>query len=489
MRLVAHDLSKSYGGITVLSSATMEIERGEIRAVVGENGAGKSTLIRILSGAVAPDTGHVSIDGQPLRLGDPRSIRHQGVSVVYQEFTLVPDLTVAENVFLGRESGGVLLRSGAMIRDAQRILDDLGVVLDANQVVRHLSVAHQQMVEIVRALAVEARMLILDEPSATLAPSDVERLFRVLRRLQARGIAVIYVSHRLEEVFAIADSITVLRDGRHVITGPIAAFTRESLIRHMVGRDVTEEFPPRTSARGNVLFELDRLASPPRFIEASFSVREGEIVGMAGLVGAGRSSVALAAVGAIAAKGDVRVAGTRVHFRSPQEAIARGVAYVTEDRKGRGLFPLLGVDENIAVTHLSCFTTAGLLSRARARAHTRIAVRAFDIRAAHIAQPVYTLSGGNQQKSLIARYLVRPPRVLIIDEPTRGIDVGARIEIYRTLNRLTAEGLAILMISSDLPEVLGMSDRIIVMRTGRTVGELTRAEATAERVLSLATAP
>jgi ABC-type sugar transport system ATPase subunit len=489
MRLVARDLSKSYGGITVLSSAMMEIERGEIRAVVGENGAGKSTLIRILTGAVAPDTGHVSIDGQPLRLGDPRSIRHQGVSVVYQEFTLVPDLTVAENVFLGRESGGVLLRSGAMIREAQRILDDLGVALDANDVVRHLSVAHQQMVEIARALAVEAKVLILDEPSATLAPSDVERLFRVVRRLQARGIAVIYVSHKLDEVFAIADSITVLRDGHHVITGPVAAFTRESLIRHMVGRDVTEEFPPRTSARGNVLFEVDRLASPPRFIEASFSVREGEIVGMAGLVGAGRSSVALAAVGAIPAQGDVRVAGRRVHFRSPQAAIARGVAYVTEDRKGRGLFPLLGVDENIAVTHLSHFTTAGLLSRARERAQTRIAVRTFDIRAAHMAQPMYTLSGGNQQKSLIARYLVRPPRVLIIDEPTRGVDVGARIEIYRTLNRLTAEGLAILMISSDLPEVLGMSDRIIVMRTGRTVGELTRAEATAERVLSLATAP
>jgi ABC-type sugar transport system ATPase subunit len=342
------------------------------------------------------------------------------------------------------------------------------------------------MVEIARALAIDARVVILDEPSATLTGPEVGRLFQTLRRLRAQGLGIIYVSHRLEEIFEIADSVTVLRDGRHVVTAPVSTLTRDTLIRHMVGRDVSEEFPTRRSEPGLDVLELRRCAAPPRFTDVSLSVRAGEILGVAGLVGAGRTSMALGAIGAIPSSGVVRVAGRPLRFRSPADAIRSGVAYVTEDRKGRGLFPLLGLDENITVTHLSSLARAGLLSPARQRAAVERAIREFDIRAARPSQTAGTLSGGNQQKSLVARYLVTPPRVLILDEPTRGVDVGARAEIYATMNRLTTSGLGILMISSDLPEVLGMADRIVVMREGRTVGELSRAEATAERVMALA---
>ena len=486
MLLSARHLTKAFGGVTVLNDLDLDVAAGEIRAVVGENGAGKSTLIKILTGAVEPERGDVRLEGAPLPLGRPLATRDRGVSVVYQEFTLIPDLSVAENVFLGREQGGFWLSRFSMQRQAQAVLDDLGVRLDARAPVRTLSVAHQQMVEIARALVTDARVLILDEPSATLTTTEVVALFATLRRLRSKGLGIVYVSHRLDEIFALADSATVLRDGRHVVTAPIATFSRETLIRHMVGRDVSEEFPPRQSQPGAVVLELSELAAPPRFTNVSLTVQAGEIVGVAGLVGAGRTSMALATAGGLRASGSVRVAGARVSFRSPAEAIGRGVAYVTEDRKGRGVFPLLGLDENITVTHLAHLVRAGLLSRHRYQPRVLQAIRDFDIRAVHPGQLAGTLSGGNQQKALVARYLVEPPRVLILDEPTRGVDVGARSEIYRAMNRLTAAGLGILMISSDLPEVLGMSDRIVVMRGGRTVAELSRADATAERVMALA---
>jgi ribose transport system ATP-binding protein len=486
--LSARQLSKSYGGVTVLAGVDLEVAAGEIRALVGENGAGKSTVIKILTGAVHADAGTVALDGRSLPAGQPLAIRNRGVSVVYQEFTLVPDLTVAENIFLGREQGGAWLDRRLMHDRARAILEELGVPILPRALVRPLSVAHQQMVEIARALVTDARVLILDEPSATLTGTEVQALFRTLTVLKQRGLAIIYVSHRLDEIFALADSITVLRDGRHVITAPTGEMTRDALIRHMVGRDVNQEFPPRDPQPGQVLLEIDGLSAPPRFSNASLSVRAGEIVGVAGLVGAGRTSMALATIGALEASGAVRVGGSPARFRTPADAIAQGLAYVTEDRKAFGLFPQMGVDENITVTHLSTLTAGGLISSARHRQTVARAIREFDIRASHAAQRAGTLSGGNQQKALLARYVVKSPRVLILDEPTRGVDVGARAEIYRAMNRLTATGLGILMISSDLPEVLGMSDRIVVMREGRTVGEVARADATAERVMALAAA-
>ncbi len=485
--LRAHGVSKSYGGVRVLHGVDFEVHGGEIHALVGENGAGKSTLIKIIGGAVTPDAGDVRLGDRRLPAGDPLDTRRHGVSLVYQEFTLVPELSVADNIFLGRERGRIVLDRAAMQRRAQTLLDDLGVRVQAGARLGGLSVAHQQMVEIARALATDASVLILDEPSATLSPPEVDRLFAVLRRLRDRGLAIIYISHRLEEIFSIADRVTVLRDGRLVSTARVADVNRAQLIRWMVGRDVTEEFPSRTPSIGAPVLQVRNLSAPPRFSQATFDVRAGEIVGLAGLVGAGRTSAALAVVGALPCEGDISVAGRAVRFRSPADAIKGGLAYVTEDRKGRGLFPVLGTGENITITFLSAFTRAGVLSLARERAAASGAAKNFDVRAASLAQPAATLSGGNQQKLLLARYLLKPRRVVILDEPTRGVDVGARAAIDSLMNRLTAEGLGILMISSDLPEVLGMSDRIVVMHEGRTAGQLARDEATPDRVMALAT--
>jgi ribose transport system ATP-binding protein len=486
MRLSARGLTKHYGGVTVLCDVDMDVAPGEVRALVGENGAGKSTLIKILSGALMPDRGNVWLDGEALPAGRPQTVRDRGLSVVYQELTLVPDLTVAENIFLGRERGRPFLQRAEMSRIAAGLMAELGVPLDVRQAAGGLSVAHQQMVEIARALVTSARVIVFDEPSAALSVHEVDTLLAVVARLKARGLAVVYVSHRLDEIFRIADTVTVLRDGRHVRTAPAAAVTRDSLIREMVGREVAEEFPDRPSAQGPVVLSVRNLSAPPRFSHVSVDVCRGEIVGVAGLVGAGRTSAALALVGAIAAKGDVTLDGRPAKFRSPAEAIAGGLAYVTEDRKGRGIFSMLGVGDNITISHLGLFGRFGTMAPGRVRAGAEESARRFDVRMSDIDQPAGTLSGGNQQKALVARYLLRPPRVIILDEPTRGVDVGARAEIYRVMNDLTQAGLGILMISSDLPEVLGISDRIVVMREGRTLGAMTRAEASAERVMALA---
>jgi ABC-type sugar transport system ATPase subunit len=489
--LAARGVTKAYAGVRALSNVDFELRAGEVHAVVGENGAGKSTLIKVLCGAVAADAGEVRLDGALLPAGDPLAVRRAGLSTVYQELTLVPDLTIAENIFLGREQGRLWLRRSEMARAAQDVLDELGVRQSPSTRVRGLSIAQQQMIEIARALAGRARVLILDEPSATLSTVEVERLFDVVRRLRGRGISTIYISHRLEEIFTIADRVTVLRDGRHVLASEAAALDRAQLIRAMVGREMGQEFPARIHAPAPVgavapVLDVRSLSAPPRFSDLSVNVHAGEIVALAGLVGAGRTSAALALVGALPARGDIRVNGSTVRFRTPADAIAGGVAYVTEDRKARGIFALLGVDANITLTYLAAFARAGLLDVSRERAAAAEAARRFDLRAARLSQPAATLSGGNQQKALLARFLLKPRRVVILDEPTRGVDVGARAEIYALMRRIAASGAAILMISSDLPEVLGMADRIVVMRGGRTTGELTRAEATAERVMALA---
>ncbi len=485
--LEAGGLTKFYGPVCVLDDVSVGVERGEIHALAGENGAGKSTLIKIVAGATPPDRGDVRLDGEPLPLGDPLATRRRGVSIVYQEFTLVPDLSVADNVFLGRERGGAWLRRGEMHGAVQALLDDLGVHVSAAARVRDLSVAHQQMVEIARALATDAKVLILDEPTASLSGTEVARLMAVLRNLRNRGLGILYVSHRLEELFAIADRITVLRDGRHVTTVPCEGVTRTQVIRWIVGRDVSEEFPARAPSPGDTVLEVEHLSSPPRFEDVSLDVRAGEIVGLAGLVGAGRTSSALAIVGAIPSSGPLRVGHHRVRFTSPAAALRAGVAYVTEDRKGRGVLPLMSAGENITISSLRAFVRGGVLRPSRERAAAGAAAREFDVRAASLQQRAATLSGGNQQKMLLARYLLQPRALLILDEPTRGVDVGARAEIYSLMNRLTGKGLGILMISSDLPEVLGMADRIVVMREGRTAGTLARADATPERVMALAT--
>jgi ABC-type sugar transport system ATPase subunit len=485
--LAAASLTKTYGGVPVLSDVAFDVRGGEVHALVGENGAGKSTLIKILGGAVRPDTGRVTLDHTPLPLGDPRAIRRRGISIVYQEFTLVPELTAAENIFLGRERGAFWLRRTEMAREAARVFADLDVDVPADARAASLTVAHQQMVEIARALAGDARILILDEPTASLSGREVERLIAVVRRVRERGLGVVFISHRFDEVFALADRVTVLRDGRRVLQAKATELDRSAVIRAMVGRPLSEEFPTRTATPGDVALEVTGLTAGRRCVDVSLTVRRGEIVGLAGLVGAGRSSVGLAIVGATPSSGAVRVGPLRVRFRSPAEAIAGGIAYLTEDRKRHGLFPMMSTMANVTIARIGAFATAGVLSLTRERAAAETAAAEVGLKLQALAQPAGTLSGGNQQKSLVARYLLRHPHVVILDEPTRGVDVGARADIYALMNRLTAQGMAILMISSDLPEVLGMSDRVVVMREGRVAGELARRAATPDAVMALAT--
>jgi ribose transport system ATP-binding protein len=485
--LALDGVTKTFSGARALDGVSLTVERGEIHALVGENGAGKSTLIKVISGAHTPDAGRVTLDGVPLPVGDPLAVARRGVAIIYQELTLVPELTVAENIFLGRERGTLWLRRREMKAEAQRVLSDAGVDVSARARVGSLSIPKRQMVEIARAISAASSVLVLDEPTSSLPDRDVRVLLDVLRGLRSRGLGLVYVSHRLDEVFAIADRVTVLRDGKVTSTGLVRGLDRSQLIRSMVGRDLGDEYPPRTTPLGDVALEVSGLHVPGRVENVDLTVRRGEIVGLAGLVGAGRTSVGLALGGALASRGTIRVGGAAVKFRSPSAALAAGVAYVTEDRKLSGMFASLDVGTNITITSLSKFVRFGWLRRGGEREAARQAATTFDVRCTGLHQPAGTLSGGNQQKLLLARFLLEPRRVLILDEPTRGVDVGARAGIYATIRRLAESGLAIVMISSELPELLGMADRVIVLRERRTVGELPRADATEERILSLAT--
>jgi ribose transport system ATP-binding protein len=485
--LLVQGLSKAWPGVRALDAVDLELRAGEIQALVGENGAGKSTFIKVLSGAVVPDSGSARLEDEPLPFGDPILARRRGISVIYQELTLVPQLSAAANVFLGRERGGLMMDRSGMERRAQEALDSLGGHVPAAAPAGRLSVAQQQIVEIARALLERSRVLILDEPTSALTREESERLFALLRDLRRQGLAILFISHRLEEVFALADRITVLRDGRKVAEGPTSGFDRPSLIRAMVGREVADEFPPRAARPGALLLEVRDLASPRLFRGVSFTVRQGEIMGLAGLVGAGRTSLGLALAGALPFTGGVRLLGAPILLRSPREALAAGIGYATEDRKTLGLFPLLDAGANITISHLRDFSRLGVLDRARETEAAAAWARELDLRAAGLRAPAATLSGGNQQKLLLARHLLGRCRLLILDEPTRGIDVGAKAEIYRLLNRLTEQGLGILMISSELPEVLALSDRLVVLHEGRMAGALEAAQATPEAVLHLAT--
>jgi len=479
-------LSKSFPGVRALAGVDFELRAGEVHALVGENGAGKSTFVKVLGGGVVPDEGDVRLDDAALPLGDPLAARRRRIDIIYQEFTLVPQLTATENIFLGRERGRVLLRKGEMRREAQALLGRLGAAVDADAPVASLGVAQQQMVEIARALAGNPRVLVLDEPTAALSERETARLFDILGDLRAGGLGIIYISHRLSEIFAIADRVTVLRDGRRVATAPVAGLDRAQLIRWMVGRDLADEFPARTAAARDMLLEVRHLAASPYFRDVSLTVRRGEIVGLAGLVGAGRTSFGLALYGALRSEGDVRLAGAPYKPARPRDATTAGIAYVTEDRAGAGIFPLLTACANVTMTELGRFARLGVVVRARETSAAAAAASSVGFRGA-LDHRAGALSGGNQQKLLVARDLIRPPQLLILDEPTRGIDVGAKREIYDVMNKLTDQGMGILMISSELPEILGMSDRIVVMREGRTTGELSKNDATAEAVMHLAT--
>ncbi len=488
--LVASRLTKSYAGVRALTDASLDVRAGEIHALVGENGAGKSTLVRIVTGATAPDSGTVAIDGHAVERFAPVEARRLGVVAIHQHPALFPDLSVAENLALGAEPAGAFARVDWPARRARarEALLRVGADIDVDREARSLSLPEQQLVEMARALSVRARLLILDEPTASLTPREVDRLFDLLRQLRAAGVAIIYISHRLEELPRLADRVTVLRDGRTISTTAMADVDAAALITLMVGREVASVFPKREVAIGEPVLEVIGVSSKEAGInDISLTVRRGEIVGLAGLVGAGRTELARVLFGLAARDaGSVQVAGRPVHPRSPQEAIAAGIAYLPEDRRRHGVVLDLPVSANLTLASLALVSRRGLLDRAAERATATRLVDALSVKTASLDTPVRLLSGGNQQKVALGRWLVRTPDVLILDEPTQGVDVGAKAEIHRLIGDLAAQGMGVLLISSELLEVMGMSDRILVMRHGRLAAEFPRATADAESVMAAA---
>ncbi|MEV7426541.1 sugar ABC transporter ATP-binding protein [Streptomyces sp. NPDC091212] len=480
-------IRKTFPGVVALDSVDFDLRRGEVHVLLGENGAGKSTLIKMLSGAYRPDTGRVLVDGQEVRIHGAQDAQRLGIATIYQEFNLVPDLTVAENIFLGRQPRrfGMVDRK-RMESDAAELLERVGVSAAPHTLVRELGIARLQMVEIAKALSLDARVLIMDEPTAVLTSEEVEKLFRIVRRLREDGVGIVFITHHLEEIAALGDRVTVLRDGRSVDQVP-ASTPEDELVRLMVGRSIEQQYPRRTTETGGPLLSVAGLTRQGVFHDIGFEVRAGEVVGIAGLVGAGRTEVVRAVFGADHYDtGTVRVAGTPLAGHDVSAAMAAGIGLVPEDRKGQGLLLDASVAENLGLVTLRAATRAGLVDRkAQHTAAGRIAEQ-LGVRMAGLDQRVGTLSGGNQQKVVIGKWLLAEVRVLILDEPTRGIDVGAKVEIYELINALTAAGHAVLMISSDLPEVLGMSDRVLVMAQGRIAGELPAHEATQDAVMALA---
>jgi len=490
--LTLNAISKSFPGVRALSGVNLEVRPGEIHGLVGENGAGKSTLIKIVAGAYAPDEGEMRFADAPVRWSSPREAKLHGVHVVYQEFALFPQLSVAENIFVGQERRNRfgMVDHGRTRREARRLLQKLGVSLDVDATVSSLLVADQQMVEIARAMVRNVKLLVLDEPTAVIAGREVVVLFDLLRRLRESGVSVLFISHRLDEVFTICDRVTVLKDGCLVGTQDIAYVTRQRLISMMVGRDLGDLFPPRPvgGPAGEPVLRTEAVAVGNRVRDISIELRTGEIVALAGMVGAGRSELALALFGAAPLRsGTIHVKGLGFTSMTPSRAIELGMGLVTEDRKSKGLAMLLDVAANITGPALSEVARRGLIDRRLESTITTREIERYRIACRGPATKVATMSGGNQQKVIVARWARICRSVLILDQPTRGIDVGAKAEIYRIMRDLAASGVAILMISSELTEVIGMADRVIVMREGRVTGELDGSEATEESIMHLAT--
>jgi len=494
--LAVRAVSRSFGSVRALSDVSLDLAAGEAHALAGENGAGKSTLIKILAGVYRPDRGQVLLDGRPVTFAGPGDARDAGVAVIYQEPMLFGDLSVAENIFMGRQPRTPARRLWRIDRRAMHaatasLFTRLGVALDPAAPARGLSIADQQMVEIAKALSRRARVLVMDEPTAALTPDEVRRLFAVARALLTEGVAVLFISHRLEEIFALCQRVTTLRDGHLIATEPVADLTADDLVRRMVGRHLATLYPeptPPPTESDEVALKVERLTREGVFTDVSFEVRPGEIVALAGLVGAGRSEVARAVFGIDRFDaGRVTVAGRPLPPASPTAAMAAGLALVPEDRRMQGLLMDMSIERNLGLTQLRSLHRGGLMSRRRERSRAADWALRLQVKYARLADAVTTLSGGNQQKVVLAKWLATDPVVLIVDEPTRGIDVGTKAEVHRLLAELAGRGLAVLMISSDLPEVIGMADRVLVMHEGRLVAGLPRGEATEETVMSAAT--
>ncbi|WP_434740616.1 sugar ABC transporter ATP-binding protein [Micromonospora sp. SH-82] len=488
--LALEGVDKSFGAVAALRDARLELFAGEAHALVGENGAGKSTLVKILAGVHGPDAGRMLLDGEPVVFTGPADARAAGVAVIYQEPTLFPDLSVAENIFMGRQPRRGLRRidTAAMRTRTDELFTRLGVRIDPARPARGLSIADQQLVEIAKALSFDARVLVMDEPTAALSGVEVERLFAVARALRENGAAILFISHRFDEVFALCQRVTVMRDGRWIATDEIGGLTVDGVVRTMVGRDVSALYPKTETTPGEVRLQVRGLTRHGYFDDVSFTVRAGEIVALAGLVGAGRSEVARAIFGVDRYDaGEVSVDGGTLRPGDPPAAIAAGLALVPEDRRQQGLVMELSIERNTTLPRRWALSRLGLLFGGTERRSAADWTRRLQVKAARNSDPVSTLSGGNQQKVVLAKWLSTDPRVLVVDEPTRGIDVGTKAEVHRLLSQLAAEGLAVLMISSELPEVLGMADRVLVMHEGRLVAEIPRDRADEESVMFAAT--
>jgi rhamnose transport system ATP-binding protein len=483
------DVKKRFGGAIALRGTSLSVRAGEIHALLGENGAGKSTMLKILAGVHEHDGGEITLGGSPFIAGSPQASIDQGIAVIYQEPSLFLDLSLAENVFIGRQpKKGIAIDWKEAQSQAAKLFKELGVALDPKRQARGLSIADQQVVEIAKALSMNANIILMDEPTAALSASEVERLMTVMRSLRAANKAVIFVSHRLDEVFAISDHITVMRDGATVSEKAIAKTDLQTVIKEMVGRELTELFPKTEHKIGEIVLEVNDLTNPAYFRNVSFNVRKGEIVALAGLVGSGRSEIARSIFGIDSYdSGSVKINNKPLKKKSPIAAMAEKIALVPEDRRQQGLFMVAGVNRNISMESFARLTGRFFINFKKERALTDLWRENLSIKYADQSDPVDRLSGGNQQKTVLAKWLATDPDLLIVDEPTRGIDVGTKAEVHRLIDKAAGEGKAILMISSELPEVLGMADRIIVMREGRQVTELSRKEATQENVIAAAT--
>ncbi|TXK39939.1 sugar ABC transporter ATP-binding protein [Nonomuraea sp. C10] len=488
--LALANVSKSFGAVRALREVSLELFAGEAHALAGENGAGKSTLVKTLAGVHRPDSGQVLLNGEPVVFHNPADAQRAGVAVIYQEPTLFPDLSVAENIFMGRQPRTSLRRIDrrAMRARSAELFARLGVTVDPEQPARGLSIADQQLVEIAKAISRDARVLIMDEPTAALSGNEVARLFSVVEALRGQGCAVLFISHRLDEIFSLCQRVTTLRDGAWIASEPVGGLTHDDLIRRMVGRELGALYPKQDTEAGAVALRVERLTREGVFTDVSFEVRRGEIVALAGLVGAGRSEVARAVFGIDRwDAGAVHVDGRPLPAASPTAAMAAGLALVPEDRRQQGLVMELSIERNIGLTGLRSLRRGLTISRAAERDRARDWAVRLRLKFAGLRDGVGVLSGGNQQKVVLAKWLATGPSVLIVDEPTRGIDVGTKAEVHRLLSELAGQGIAVLMISSDLPEVLGMADRVLVMHEGRIAAEIPRAEATEESVMSAAT--
>ncbi len=486
--LQVQNLSKSFLGVKALDNIQFGLQKGEVHALMGENGAGKSTFMKILMGLLKPDSGEIIFEGEVLKSNNVHENLQKGISMIHQEILVVPELTVAQNIFLGRETNyRSWLNDKAINQKAQEILDAIGIKINAQTKIKNLSIAEMQMVEIAKAISNNAKVIIMDEPTSALTDNEVAMLFKIIKDLKAKGVAIIYISHKMDEIYEITDRITVLRDGQYIATKNTNELDKNALIALMVGRQINDLFLENNSIKGESILSVQNLNKKGKFKDINFEVHAGEVLGIAGLMGAGRTEIARAIFGLDKYdSGEIIIKGNKVEIKSPEDAIKNGIGYVSEDRKALGFIPALSIKENISLSSLGNFAKTWFVNASNEHeAATRLSTD-LKIKSTSINQKVMTLSGGNQQKVVIGKVLLTAPSLIILDEPTRGIDIGAKFEIYKLINQLTDKGIAVIMISSELPEILGMSDRIMVLSKGKQTALLSKQEATQEKIMQYA---